>query len=179
MSTDTDYYQVSEYPFYQTLDITLPDPVFDVVVPETLDIALPDVVVSETSDFDSIKDALEKLVKLDLPNFDYFKDALEKFAGLDLSDPDDEDEYELEHIEKKQTLIYRFSLPLDSSIAEYEQFKRNIEWIKNKNPKWEVIPDLPTVGEESEAWIMIYKDENYLDTRISYLVNSSISTSSI
>lgn len=139
----TDYYRVSEYLFYQTFDIAVPDQVFDVVVPET-------------PDFDSIKHALEKLV------------------GLDLFDP--EEETLLEPPEKKQTSIYRFSFPFDTSTTEYQQFKRNIEWIKNKNPKWDVLPDLPILGEESEAWLMIYKDENYLNSRISYLVNTSIST---
>ncbi len=142
----TDFYRVSEYPFYQTFDIAVPDQVFDVTV-------------SEISNFDSIKDDREKLI------------------WIELSDP--EDEKRLGTLEKKQTLIYRFSLPFHKSITEYQQFKRNIEWIKNKNPNWEVIPDMPKLGEESEAWIMIYKDENYLNSRISYLINTSISSSLI
>jgi hypothetical protein len=140
-----EYYNVSEYLPYQ-VDVAVPD--------QALDVALP-----ETSDFDSFKDSLEKLI------------------GLELSDP--EDQTVSEPHEKTQTLIYRFSLPFDTSIAEYQLFEKNIEWIKNKNPKWEVIPDMPKLGEESEAWIMVYKDENYLNSRISYLINSSISRSLI
>lgn len=142
----TDYYKVSEYPRYQVLDMAVPDPVIDVILPEISDV-------------------------------DYIKDHFEKLMGLELSDP--EDETVSEPIEKTQTLIYRFSLPFKTSIAEYQKFNRDIEWIKNKNPKWEVLPDMPKLGEESEAWIMVYKDENYLNSRLSYLINTSISSSLI
>ena len=142
----TNYYKVSEYPRYQVLDMAIPDPVIDVILPEISDV-------------------------------DYIKDHFEKLMGLELSDP--EDETVSEPLEKTQTLIYRFSLPFKTSIVEYQKFNRDIEWIKNKNPKWEVLPDMPKLGEESEAWIMVYKDENYLNSRLSYLINTSISSSFI
>ncbi len=139
-----DYYQVSEYLCYQIFDVNMPDQVFDVTIPET-------------SNSDSIKDRLEKLI------------------GLELFDP--EDETASEPLEETETLMYRFSLPFEATIAEQQKFRQDIEWIKDKNRSWEVLPDMPKFSEESEAWIMIYKDENYLNARISYLINSSILTS--
>ena len=81
----------------------------------------------------------------------------------------DSDESNRESSKSFNRRIYRFFLPFKRSIEEYQQFHRDIEWIKSKNPKWEVVPDMPKPGEESEAWIMVYKDENYLNSRLSYL----------
>ena len=174
----TNYYNVSEYLTYQALDdMAVPDQVLDVDDPETFN-------------YDHIKDQdrLEKLLGLEYshyqvfsdietPNVDYIKDRIEKLIAIELSDP--EDETVSEPHKKNQTLIYRFSIPFKNSIAEYQKFNRDIEWIKNKNPKWEVLPDMPKLGEESAAWIMVYKDENYLNSRLSYLIDTSISSSLI
>jgi len=96
--------------------------------------------------------------------------------STELKDSDVSNRESLKSFNRK---IYRFSLPFKRSIEEYQQFHRDIEWIKSKNPKWEVVPDMPKLGEESEAWIMVYKDENYLNSRISYVINTSISSSLI
>jgi hypothetical protein len=110
---------------------------------------------------------------IDQPELYNIKDYLEKVLRIGISDLAVDSLSDT--TEKNQSVIYRFSLLSDANTEKYQQFKQNIEWIKSNNPSWEILPDMPKLEKESEAWIMIYKDENYWNRRISHLVITSLS----
>lgn len=69
--------------------------------------------------------------------------------------------------------IYRFFLRAGATAKERREFKRDLELTKQLNPQWEVMPDYPQIGEE-EAAVMIYKDEEYWNRHVAYLVTRSL-----
>ena len=63
--------------------------------------------------------------------------------------------------------LKRFVLPVNATEAEKQYFDQYIEQLKQLNPQWVVSLDYCNPG-EAEAYIMIYKDDNYIVNHATY-----------
>ncbi len=66
--------------------------------------------------------------------------------------------------------LKRFVLPVNATEAEKQYFAQYIEQLKQLNPQWVVSLDYCNPG-EAEAYIMIYKDDNYIVNHAMYSVD--------
>ncbi len=66
--------------------------------------------------------------------------------------------------------LKRFVLPVNATEAEKQYFDQYIEQLKQLNPQWVVSLDYCNPG-EAEAYIMIYKDDNYVVNHAMYSVD--------
>jgi hypothetical protein len=70
--------------------------------------------------------------------------------------------------------VYRFTLPSDKNSQDRHRFRSQIQALQIANPQWQLLRDYPKSG-EAEAFIMVSKDENYVNNRISYLMTRAFS----
>ena len=66
--------------------------------------------------------------------------------------------------------LKRFVLPVNATETEKQYFDQYIEQLKQLNPQWVVSLDYCNPG-EAEAYIMIYKDNNYVINHAMYSVD--------
>ena len=66
--------------------------------------------------------------------------------------------------------LKRFVLPVNATEAEKQYFDQYIQQLKQLNPQWVVSLDYCNPG-EAEAYIMIYKDNNYVINHAMYSVD--------
>jgi hypothetical protein len=66
--------------------------------------------------------------------------------------------------------LKRFVLPINATEAEKQYFDQYIAQLKQLNPQWVVSLDYCNPG-EAEAYIMIYKDDNYVVNHAMYSVD--------
>ena len=63
--------------------------------------------------------------------------------------------------------LKRFVLPVNATEVEKQYFDQYIQQLKQLNPQWIVSLDYCNPG-EAEAYIMIYKDDNYVVNHAMY-----------
>jgi hypothetical protein len=66
--------------------------------------------------------------------------------------------------------LKRFVLPVNATEAEKQYFDQYIAQLKQLNPQWVVSLDYCNPG-EAEAYIMIYKDDNYVVNHAMYSID--------
>lgn len=66
--------------------------------------------------------------------------------------------------------IKRFVLPINATESEKQYFDQYIAQLKQLNPQWVVSLDYCSPG-EAEAYVMIYKDNNYVVNHAMYAVD--------
>jgi hypothetical protein len=71
------------------------------------------------------------------------------------------------------TSIKRFVLPINATPQEQQYFTNYIAQLKQLNPQWVIAPDLPQ-ADETEAYVMIFNDENYHVNHAAYAASQML-----
>ncbi len=67
--------------------------------------------------------------------------------------------------------VYRFALPRQASSKIRRQFQQGIEQLQQTNPEW-LLHDDPPQPDEDEAYILIHRDQRYLQRFAAYLTST-------
>lgn len=74
---------------------------------------------------------------------------------------------------KSLSPVYRVSLSKGATAHDRLDYLRRVEFIRTKKTNWKVVSDWPRPG-ESEAVVILRKDQNYAQHRAGYAIATSL-----